>query len=308
MADRVRVQNLALSLVGLGQGIPFFHAGMDMLRSKSMDRDSYNSGDWFNRLDFSYQTNTWGVGLPVASKNESNWPLMQPLLADETLRPGSENILSSVHHLQEILRIRSSTRLLRMRTKEDVINRLEMLNTGPDQIPGLIAMRISDPAGAVDRRTSMVVVLFNATVDQLAFQVPDLVGRSLALHPVLVSSADPIVATSAFDSSTGTFTVPARTTAVFITARTIEEQTLLLSADITALIATGHISPVAGSVLLKTIRGVIILLRAGRPDLAAGALGVFTHLVQAMVDVDLLSPADATVLIAHAEDIIQQLV
>lgn len=35
--------------VSLLQGIPFFHAGDEMLRSKSLDRDSYNSGDWFNR-------------------------------------------------------------------------------------------------------------------------------------------------------------------------------------------------------------------------------------------------------------------
>ena len=49
-----------------------------MLRSKDMDRDSYNSGDWFNRLDFTMQSNNWGVGLPVADKNESQWPVMQP--------------------------------------------------------------------------------------------------------------------------------------------------------------------------------------------------------------------------------------
>lgn len=37
------------------KGIPFFHAGDEILRSKSLDRDSYNSGDWFSRLDF----NVW---------------------------------------------------------------------------------------------------------------------------------------------------------------------------------------------------------------------------------------------------------
>lgn len=35
---------LCLSLIALSQGIAFFHAGDDMLRSKSLDRDSYNSG------------------------------------------------------------------------------------------------------------------------------------------------------------------------------------------------------------------------------------------------------------------------
>ena len=78
---------ILVSIVGFSQGVPFYHAGIDLLRSKSFDRDSFNSGDWFNRLDFTYQTNNWGVGLPVASKNQSNWPLFAPLLADPALWP-----------------------------------------------------------------------------------------------------------------------------------------------------------------------------------------------------------------------------
>jgi hypothetical protein len=39
-----RVCGLCLALVTLSQGIPFIHAGDDLLRSKSLDRDSYNSG------------------------------------------------------------------------------------------------------------------------------------------------------------------------------------------------------------------------------------------------------------------------
>jgi pullulanase len=57
------------------QGIPFFHAGDDTLRSKSLDRDSYNSGDWFNRLDFTYETNNFGVGLPPEEKNGEKWDM-----------------------------------------------------------------------------------------------------------------------------------------------------------------------------------------------------------------------------------------
>src|SRR5512140_1393282 len=50
MADRVRAVNVALDVAVLGQGIPFIHMGDDLLRSKSMERDSYDSGDWFNRV------------------------------------------------------------------------------------------------------------------------------------------------------------------------------------------------------------------------------------------------------------------
>ena len=52
MADRVRMNTLALSTTALAQGPSFWHAGADMLRSKSLDRNSYNSGDWFNRVDW----------------------------------------------------------------------------------------------------------------------------------------------------------------------------------------------------------------------------------------------------------------
>jgi pullulanase len=44
LEERLRMHTLALSLVAFGQGVAFFHAGCDILRSKSLDRDSYNSG------------------------------------------------------------------------------------------------------------------------------------------------------------------------------------------------------------------------------------------------------------------------
>ncbi|XP_073224055.1 pullulanase 1, chloroplastic isoform X2 [Cicer arietinum] len=75
VAERCRINHLATSVIALSQGIPFFHSGDEILRSKSLDRDSYNSGDWFNRLDFTYNSNNWGVGLPPQEKNEKSWPL-----------------------------------------------------------------------------------------------------------------------------------------------------------------------------------------------------------------------------------------
>ncbi|HYN23002.1 MAG TPA: pullulanase-type alpha-1,6-glucosidase, partial [Thermoanaerobaculia bacterium] len=108
VSDRVRMQNLGMSLVALGQGIPFFHAGVDLLRSKSMDRNSYNSGDWFNRLDFTCQDNNWGVGLPPVKDNQANWPIIAPLLADPDLKPGPLDIQKAATHFQEMLKIRKS--------------------------------------------------------------------------------------------------------------------------------------------------------------------------------------------------------
>ena len=44
LSDRIRSHMLAVALVAVSQGIAFFHAGDELLRSKSLDRDSYNSG------------------------------------------------------------------------------------------------------------------------------------------------------------------------------------------------------------------------------------------------------------------------
>src|SRR6185369_5795113 len=114
LADRVRMQNLGNDLVLLSQGIPFFQAGDDLLRSKSGDGNSYNSGDWFNGLDFTYQSNNWGIGLPPAADNQGNWPLLQPLLANSALRPSHDDIVGATTHFQEMLQIRESSPLFHL--------------------------------------------------------------------------------------------------------------------------------------------------------------------------------------------------
>lgn len=215
--DRVRMQNLGISIVALSQGVPFFHAGMDMLRSKSLDKNSYDSGDWFNQLDFTYQTNNWGVGLPARGDNESNWPIIQPLLENPDIVPGPDDIMNSVLHFREMLQIRKSVALFRLQTSAQIQEQVRFYNTGPDQLPGVIVMQIIEGSGGdVDPNYDMVVVVFNATGEDLTYTEAQLSGLGLELHPIQVASHDPIVQGSAYDSAAGAFTVPARTTAVFV--------------------------------------------------------------------------------------------
>ena len=138
-----------------------------MLRSKSMDRDSFDSGDWFNQLDFSYASNNWGVGLPPKEKNGENWPIMQPLLAAEGITPTQDDILHTVAHFREMVQIRQSSPLFRLETAVAIQERLAFHNTGPEQIPGLIVMSLSDRVGEdLDPERDMIVVLFNATTEE----------------------------------------------------------------------------------------------------------------------------------------------
>ena len=67
---------------------------------------SLHAGDWFNRLDYSGQTNNFGVGLPVATKNRESWPLKQPLLANPSLKPSLQLIQACKQRFLTLLRIR----------------------------------------------------------------------------------------------------------------------------------------------------------------------------------------------------------
>jgi pullulanase len=215
IATRARRQVLAMSLVTLGQGIPFFQAGDDLLRSKDMDQNSYNSGDWFNKIDWSGQTANWGIGLPIASQNQGQWPIMTPLLSNPAYTPAPANIAYSTAAFQELLKIRYSSSLFRMSTFQQVQQNLTFLNTGPNQTPGLIAMKLDANAGNYGPY-SHIVVLFNATNASVTFTDSRLQGLHLHLHPVQRSSSDPITRQSSFDSKAGSATVPALTTAVFV--------------------------------------------------------------------------------------------
>lgn len=211
--DRIRMNNLAVSLVMFSQGVPFFHAGDDLLRSKSLNPNSYDSGDWYNRLDWTYQTNNWGVGLPP--EGQDKWPIIRPLLADPALVPTGDQIGFARDVFQEYLRIRMSAKLFRLETAEDVVDSVGFLNTGPDQIPGLIVMHLTD-GNRRDPAYQEIVVLFNASPEALTFTDRSLIEKSLGLHTIQQNSDDAVVRDSEFDPTTGTFTIPGRTTAVFV--------------------------------------------------------------------------------------------
>ena len=207
--DRVRVQNLGLSTVMLSQGTPFFHAGSDLLRSKSLDRDSYNSGDWFNRLDWSRQFNNWGVGLPPAEKNQDHWDLMRPLLRGLDA-PETEHMDANAAHFQEMLQVRASSELFRLDSLEAVEEQLAFHATGPDAPLGVIAMSLT---GGTDGISDLVAIV-NAGVDEVVIDDLSIADGDWELHPVLAGSADAVVRSASVSGSA--FTVPARTTAVFV--------------------------------------------------------------------------------------------
>jgi pullulanase/glycogen debranching enzyme len=208
-ADRARVQMLAAAITAFSQGVSYYHAGFEILRSKSMDRNSFESGDWFNRLDWTYKTNYFGTGLPPAADNGKDYALIQPLLANPALKPTPDDIAYARDTFRDLLRIRSSSTLFRLRTAEDIKRRLHFLNTGPDQVATVIAARL-DGAGYDGAGFRTVAYFINVDKVEQTIVAAAEAGKAYRLHPVQAA------ANARYDAATGSFTIPARTAVVFV--------------------------------------------------------------------------------------------
>lgn len=216
MEDRIRANTLALSTTAFSQGVSFWHAGTENLRSKSLDRNSYDSGDWFNVLDHTGTTNGFARGLPPERDNRDKYPYMQPLLADPALNPQPAQIAVARERAEELLEIRKSTPLFHLADAHLIQQKLSFPTSGPEQTPGVIVMQLDDTAGIdVDPELKGLVVVFNASDETTTQTIPETVGTSYTLHPLQTSASDPIVKAAAHHMGNGSFTVPARTVAVF---------------------------------------------------------------------------------------------
>ncbi|MFD0256931.1 pullulanase-type alpha-1,6-glucosidase [Kitasatospora indigofera] len=216
-AERARIQALALATTTLAQGPGMVQAGTDQLRSKSLDGDSYDSGDWFNAIHWDCtQGNGFGHGLPLATagQNQAQWSFAKPLLANPALTPTCADTSAASAQYQQFLKIKRSTPLFSLDTSKAVQQRLSFPLSGTaDEVPGVITEHL-DGRG-LDTYKS-VTVIFNATTSSRTQSVAALAGTRQDLHPVQRNGTDPTVKQSTYDPAGGTFTVPAHTVAVFV--------------------------------------------------------------------------------------------
>ncbi|MCT9079123.1 pullulanase-type alpha-1,6-glucosidase [Streptomyces fulvoviolaceus] len=202
-SDRARMQVLAMATATLSQGPSLSQAGTDLLRSKSLDRNSYDSGDWFNAIHWNCADgNGFGRGLPMAADNASKWPYAKPLLSGISV--GCRQIEGTSSAYQDLLKIRTTEKVFSLDTAGQVQSKLSFPLSGKDETPGVITMELGD-----------LVVVFNATPTAQKQRVDALAGTAYALHEVQAAGADSIVRSASYERVSGTFAVPARTVAVF---------------------------------------------------------------------------------------------
>ncbi|WP_217552653.1 pullulanase-type alpha-1,6-glucosidase [Streptomyces sp. GbtcB6] len=202
-SDRARMQVLAMATAALSQGPSLSQAGTDLLRSKSLDRNSFDSGDWFNAIHWNCADgNGFGRGLPTAADNQSKWSYAKPLLT--SVKVGCPQIDGASAAYQDLLRIRTTEKAFSLGTAAQVQSKLSFPLSGKDETAGVITMELGD-----------LVVVFNASPERQEQRVGTLAGTGYRLHPVQASGADSVVKSASYERETGTFTVPGRTVAVF---------------------------------------------------------------------------------------------
>lgn len=215
--QRARTQVLGVAFTAFSQGIAYLHAGVELLRSKSLDRDSFDSGDWFNRLDWTARENGFGAGVPPRHRNAADWPWMKPALADARIAPTAAEIRWARDAALDLLRIRASSTLFRLRTAADVRRRLHFPNVGPAQNPAVLVGQL-DGTGYPGATFGAVLYLINVSGEAREVTIPEAAGKAYVLHPVhrATDAADRTARQARVDTKSGRFAIPARTAVVFV--------------------------------------------------------------------------------------------
>ncbi len=208
LEDRQRMHLLALSIPLLGQGIPFVESGTELLRSKNGDQDSYDSGDFFNRIDWTGQTNFWSAGLPPAWKNYNDWSFWTPRLDEPALKVNPQLIGQTHAYFKALLRLRQSSALFKLNSASEISRHLHFIDNDQQPEPGLIAMLLSNDS-------EEILIFFNASRTARDFQHSTL-RKPWQIHPLFGEDISPILSEVVLSPLTGSIQLPGRSTVVLL--------------------------------------------------------------------------------------------
>ena len=122
-----QLQKQANAIVLTGQGVPFLHAGVEMLRSKNGNHNSYNASDEVNQI---------------------NWDL-------------KTEHLDVVKYYEGLIQLRKANPAFRMMTSDEVVANLRF----DDEVPtGVVSFNITDESA--ERLVSNTAVIHNVTDEE----------------------------------------------------------------------------------------------------------------------------------------------
>ncbi|MEL6393167.1 MAG: type I pullulanase, partial [Bacteroidota bacterium] len=131
--DRERMHRLSLAVVLTSQGVPFLHAGTEILRSKQGEENSYKSPDSINAIDWT---------------RKASYPV-------------------TLNYVKDLIALRGSHPAFKMTSNAAIVNHLQFFETDDEQ---LIAYRIQ---GAPDDEWTDIIVIYNARPGAVSFDLPE---------------------------------------------------------------------------------------------------------------------------------------
>ena len=174
MEEKVKMQAIGLATALLGQSPAFDQQGTDLLRTKYFQNDSYNTGDFSNKVNYdSSKGNEFIPGALVNQEKDYNndvkdWPVMVEV-GEYNSDVGPELKAKMTDTYKAMATIRKNNDALHLGDAELIKSNVKFLNTGASQKKGLIVMHAANkPSG---KGAKDVVVMLNAIPGATEFDV-----------------------------------------------------------------------------------------------------------------------------------------
>ena len=195
MEEKVKMQAIGLATALLGQSPAFDQQGSDLLRTKYFQNDSYNTGDFSNKVNYDSAKGNEFIPRALVNKDKdynddvkiSDWPVMVEV-GEYNSDVGAELKAKMTDTYKAMATIRKNNDALHLGDAELIKSNVKFLNTGADQKKGLIVMHAANkPSG---KGAKDVVVMLNAIPGATEFDVDaNMSGLSAADTGALFSGA-----------------------------------------------------------------------------------------------------------------------
>ena len=160
MENKVKMQGIAIATAMLGQSPVFDQQGSDLLRTKYFQNDSFNTGDFSNKVNYAEDKgNEFIPGAIVnKSKDAEDWGAIKEV-SDYNTDVGPELKAKMVDTYKALATIRKDHNLLYLGDADLIKQNVEFLNVGSKQVPGLIVMKVTKPEGYKSSDNELYVMI-----------------------------------------------------------------------------------------------------------------------------------------------------
>ena len=189
MKNKAKMQGIAIATAMFGQSPVFDQQGSDLLRTKYFQNDSYNTGDFSNKVNYADdEGNEFIPGAIVnKSKDESDWGAIKEV-AEYNSDVGAELKAKMADTYRAFATIRKEHNLLYLGDAELIKENVKFLNVGSSQVPGLIVMKVTKPEGYQSTDNELYVML-NAAPETREFNAGNVEGASALDTGILYADA-----------------------------------------------------------------------------------------------------------------------